>query len=368
MTVPESAAWPSLQRAIESARPKPPRQSLLVRFKGKIIPGYRPPSAFALRDPVPPGIYILIYHSVIDPEHRRQWEQCYTKGEVTTAGFAKQLDWFLERMTPIRLGAAPEMLAKGMPDKPYFAVTFDDGFENVLRNALPITQTRNIYPTVFVNAAFARGEETFFRVLSAVLTATGGEKLLAKVLKSKIPDLPWSEDPVELFAQTRTFYRPEKMEQACEAAYQAHSGKRHDHLQCHLSVEDVRLMVEKGWEFGNHTYGHRNLSVLDQKEVFASIERNRDFWSQAGIDLIPFVGYPIGRTGDVNAYVGLWLRQNPQVHGIFANGGVNFLLHRTQWLRFGLGKKEGDAILTKVWQEILVSQQVLANAKFIDNP
>jgi len=306
--------WPCLQRQLELETPVAPAHSLFVRLSKKFIPGFQSPSPFALNDQMPPGIYILIYHSVVNLENRREWERCYSKGETTTISFSNQMDWFLRHMVPIRLSEAPSILEKSDLDKPYFAVTFDDGFENLLRNALPITQARKIYPTVFVNGAFANGEETLFRVLSAVLTSTGGEKTLAKALNSKIPDVRWDKDPTTLFNQTKTHYRPNAMEKACEEAFRAHHGGSHQDLKTHLSVDEVRHLSEQGWEVGNHTYAHRLLGTLDVGEVFSSIEHNRDFWSEAGIDLVPFLAYPVGRLQDINKYVHQWLEQNPEIH------------------------------------------------------
>lgn len=198
--------------------------------------------------------------------------------------------------------------------------------------------------------------------LAAALTATGGEPLLANLLQSSSPEIEWSADPQRLFSQTKQFYRPNLMEEACDEAYRCHSGGDHTLLKSHLSVDEVRELSTMGWEIGNHTYGHRILGTLDKASVFAAIERNQAFWAQAGIDLIPFLGYPIGRAQDVNVHVLLWLQKNPQMHGIFANGGVNFLLNRTQWLRFSLSGNTDQALLTSIGKEIQKSRQVLAKS------
>lgn len=358
--VQNSSGWPFLQRSIEKESPVPPAHPMFVRLAKRLIPGFQSPDPFALKTPLPPGIYIAIFHSIVDPQNRREWEQFYTKGETTTTIFAQQLDWFLDRMTPIRLSEAPNLLESGAPKKPYFVVTFDDGFENLLRNALPITQMRNIQPTVFVNAAFAAGEETFFRILAAILTATGGTKLLANALQSAIPDIVWDDDPVTLFNQTKTIYRPESMETVCQQVYHAHHGGNHRDLHVHLSVEEVRLLSQSGWEIANHTYAHRFLGTLDAQAVFSAIERNQNFWQEAGINLIPFLGFPIGRSQDVNDHVQQWLDLHPQVHGIFANRGINFAFCRKEWLRFGLGHAVGKQMASRLWREIIVTQQALA--------
>jgi peptidoglycan/xylan/chitin deacetylase (PgdA/CDA1 family) len=104
---------------------------------------------------------VLYYHSV--PASQRRW-------------FARQLDVVLRCARPVRTDEDID-LASG---KNCVAITFDDGFENFLTQALPELEKRNIPATVFViadgmNREF--GSETY------------AEKLLSLAQVQSLPSL-----------------------------------------------------------------------------------------------------------------------------------------------------------------------------------
>jgi peptidoglycan/xylan/chitin deacetylase (PgdA/CDA1 family) len=77
------------------------------------------------------GCVVLAYHSVSSSER---------------AQFARQMDALLSCATPV--SAAIESLPD--PSKRYAAVTFDDGLENIIANALPELAERKIPSTLFI--------------------------------------------------------------------------------------------------------------------------------------------------------------------------------------------------------------------------
>ena len=78
-----------------------------------------------------PRCVVLYYHAV-PPEQRRR--------------FARQMDILLRWATPVRADLSGPL----PPGKHYAAVTFDDGFQSVLHNALPELEQRRIPSTIFV--------------------------------------------------------------------------------------------------------------------------------------------------------------------------------------------------------------------------
>jgi peptidoglycan/xylan/chitin deacetylase (PgdA/CDA1 family) len=78
-----------------------------------------------------PTCVVVAYHSVTEKERSR---------------FEAQMDCLLRRTTPLRADVA------SLPSdiKAYSVVTFDDGFQNVVDNALPVLAERGIPATLFV--------------------------------------------------------------------------------------------------------------------------------------------------------------------------------------------------------------------------
>ncbi|MBF0423181.1 MAG: polysaccharide deacetylase family protein [Magnetococcales bacterium] len=340
MTAPTPAPpWPLLQHALEAtptpAVPLPPTLGRLVdRYHTWLPPTWRPNRRIRF----PNGIYILVYHSIVDPEDRSLWEQCYRKGETTKDKFKKQLEFILQSMTPIALSALPALWARGRPDRPYCAITFDDGFVNNLTHAHPIISELGLRPTIFVNSEFAKKKQNFFRVLAAVLIHHGHARHLAANLRRQAPQHPWPEDDPGLFNELKKHYIVNVVEEVTEATYREFLGDPAD-LNIHLDRDGVAELMRHGWEIGNHTRAHRLLSQQNQEEITHAIEGNADDWRQEAIPLIDFIAYPVGRAQDAGPELWHWMQQRPQWHGMFANGGVNFSLQRTEWLRFSLGDR-----------------------------
>lgn len=254
--------WPRMQRAVEQARPAC-RAGRLRRLVHKV----RPHSLS-----LPPGIYILAFHSVIDPEGCQPWERAYDKVSVTVGNFKNQLGFLSQHVTPISLSEALTFV-DGEIDRPYLVLTFDDGYRNALTNAAPIIRHFGLRPTLFVNGAFTGGS-VYYRVLVAMLTRNGHAAVLAEELSWRIESVPWSSDAATLFNQTKDQYVvPGVIEEAANTAFRRVLGDPAA-LYSHLEPDDVATLVSLGWEVGNHTYRHDVLCQLSKEQVGGSIEAN----------------------------------------------------------------------------------------------
>lgn len=94
-----------------------------------------------------PPVPVLLYHSVHDEPPG--WLAPYT---VTRRDFAAQLDALLDSgRTPVTAGQIAAALSGGadLPEQP-IAVTFDDGYLDFLRHAMPEIAARAIPVTLFV--------------------------------------------------------------------------------------------------------------------------------------------------------------------------------------------------------------------------
>lgn len=348
-------SWPALQRAIEAtSAPMEQPPSLWQRVRRGLVPGG---SSSSKKVAYPNGVYILVYHSVVDPNDRQPWEQCYRKGEVLVEQFRCQIEYMLTHMTPIALSQLSSGLVQGGLDRPYVAITFDDGFRNNLTVADSVLQEYNLKPTVFVSGAFANGQEVFFRVLSAVLIARGHAAALADRLRSLTGGYDWSHDGLILFGQMKQNYVADVIEQATAEVYRHHLG---DPLQLavHLQVDEIRQLYASGWEIANHTEAHRLLSHQSATAAVQSIENNARFWQHQGINLINFLAFPVGRAQDVNQAVSEWLDKTPEINGVFSNDGVNFSYRRKEWLRFSLGSQTRPEVMDRmIRQQIARTKQ-----------
>lgn len=342
--------WPVLQPALEkaTARQVPPDR---IRSLARRIA--------RTADDFPPGVYVFAYHGVVDPAHLTDWERAFQKGAVSVSDFQTHLEFLSKRMTPLPLSAAAQF-ADGRPvDRAYFVITFDDGYTNQGTHAAPLIARYGIRPTVFVNGLFAEGR-VHYRVLAAILIRRGHAAQVAAELRKRDPRVNWSAEPLELFTQTKNFYRaPGLIEEAIESTYRRRIG---DPLteNVHLSVERVRELQQSGWEIANHTYAHTPLALLDDLGVSYAIECNREYWRQKGIPLIDALAFPNGATRDVNRSVGKYLHSHPRTQAFFCNGGVNLVPKRTEWLRMFAGTGSAARLKQRLHDQVALTRQAMS--------
>ncbi|HIJ82845.1 MAG TPA: polysaccharide deacetylase family protein [Magnetococcales bacterium] len=314
-----------------------------------------------MRKKIPKGVYILLYHSVVDPNQRELWEQGYRKGETTILQLQEQLKFMLSHMPAVALSELPGLWANGSLEKSVFAVTFDDGFTNNLTQAGPIIQQLGLHPTVFVCSEFARKRQSLYRVLAGVLVLKGYAARLAANLRAQLPGQDWPDDGAALQSLMKGHYAADVMEEVTDATYRECLGDP-NHLNVHLDRDGVERLHRAGWEIGNHTRAHRLLSHQTPDQVAMAIEDNSHYWEQQKIPLIHFLAYPVGRAIDVGPGVHAWLQRYPHMHGMFGNGGINFSLRRNEWLRFSLGEQTSwDGCEKIMLHQIRRTQSALEN-------
>lgn len=316
----EARAWPSLERAIEEAG------------RGGWRPWQRIASARSRRasGDFPPGIYIFTFHSVIRREDAQTWERAYDKVAVTVDAFRATLDFLSAQFAPLTLSDALAFVDRDV-DRPYGVLTFDDGYTNTLTQAAPVVAEFGYTPALFVNAAFAKGD-VYYRVLAAMLTRDGHASVLAEELRKRVPSVPWSSDPERLFDQTKDAYVRGAVEEGTAAAFRRVFGDPSS-LCVHLTPEQVRSLVGRGWQVGNHTYGHDVLNDLTADAVADTLERNERYWKSEGVTMLPCIAFPNGAARHVGRGVVEYLDRRRELHGMFCNGGVNVRARRTEWLR-----------------------------------
>lgn len=346
-------AWVERQRQIESLNEKRRHPTAL----GRLVEKARQYRSSRGRDKaLPGGVYILAYHGIVSDRPRR-WETLYRKGSVTAACFQSHLQALKNQAEFVALEKVPALFSSGLPDRPYFAVTFDDGYSNLLSAALPATRDLDIRPTVFLNGAFAGGE-VYYRVLAAMLATPAMAEYLRAELARSCPGVAWSNDPLGLFNQTKDQYQPFKLEAAIDRVFRDQIGDPRD-LMVHLTVDDVKSLSSAGWSFADHTYNHVPLKFLDADGIAMQCNRNRDFWSANGIPLLDWLAYPNGKSSDVGQATDDYLESNPQIQGVFCNGGMNLVAARKSWLRLCPGEWPPVLLLDKMRQAAELSASLV---------
>ncbi|HJQ80512.1 MAG TPA: polysaccharide deacetylase family protein [Lacipirellulaceae bacterium] len=96
---------------------------------------------------------ILFYHRVAD-DHPNAWT-------MTTRRFAAQVDWLRARFDIVSLAEAQPRIASGINATPTACITFDDGYADNMRFAVPLLLRHEIPFTYFVSTNHVLGGDPF---------------------------------------------------------------------------------------------------------------------------------------------------------------------------------------------------------------
>jgi peptidoglycan/xylan/chitin deacetylase (PgdA/CDA1 family) len=151
--------------------------------------------------------------------------------------FARQMEWLAAHRRVVSLAEAVRLMdAKGRLPAGVASVTFDDGFVGVHEFAMPVLLQEGLQATFFV--------------VAGALGATGA-------------DADWVRD--------------------------APSPRRT------LSATQLLELRDAGFEIGSHSYTHRNLTTLNEREVVSDLRRSRDVLEDLIQRPVTLFAYPGGR-------------------------------------------------------------------------
>nr|AFI78759.1 polysaccharide deacetylase [uncultured bacterium ws198A12] len=116
-----------------------------MRIPGKkaLARAFRPVQSF-----VAPGGLVLGYHRVSDSG----WDPL--RLAISRDNFTNQLEHIAERYTPVSLNSILEGQKRGQNLKGRIAITFDDGYDDFVANALPELARLKIPVTIFVTTGY----------------------------------------------------------------------------------------------------------------------------------------------------------------------------------------------------------------------
>ncbi len=281
----------------------------------------------------PPGVYILLYHSIYNPKSHHPWEVAYRKVSTEISNFESQIQLFSDNAEFIRLSSIPDLFRNQLT-KPYFSVTFDDAYTTVLPNAAEFLEQRRIAPTVFVNSDFCFNGKVYYRALEALLRSRGHGQDLKNAYRQTYGSLFDSEHTPRRLSKTH--YQYTVTERVVLDVWNRHIGHNMP-KNIHMQRSDLIYLKNAGWECGVHTKSHPSLAALTLGQQDSEIKGCYRAMKQQGLNPIRFLSYPHGDYRFLNQHTYTWISEHKSWNACFALGGVNFSPNRTEWLRIPAG-------------------------------
>ena len=248
---------------------------------------------------------ILGYHRVSDGPDPYQLA-------VSPERFAEHLEVLARVARPLHVAELPELLAAGQVPRRTVAVTFDDGYADVLHLAKPLLTQFGIPATVFVTSG-ALGRELWWDRLDRVASAASsglpfdlsigrsGVKWHGKGLTGARPD--WREVLYPILRALDQTTRDAVLDRLAELVGLSPRTDRVG-LRRVVSPDELRELADGNLvQIGAHTVTHPALSQLSsdcQREEIAGSRRQLE--AELGRPVTGF-SYPFGDTGTRGATI-----------------------------------------------------------------
>lgn len=236
---------------------------------------------------------ILIYHRVLE---ERDW---LVPGTIDAPTFQWQMSALAQHFRVLPLGEALRRREEGSLPSRAAAVSFDDGYEDNARIALPILSRLGIPACFFVATGFLDGGIMWNDVVIESLRHTRRKEIDLDAIGVGHVSI---DSPSERRAVLRDIikalkYLPtEERESAVEMVRRA-TGAADGGAPLMMSSADVQRLHQAGMEIGGHTVTHPILAQLDPERSRAEIGDGRLRLQEIVDAPVELFAYPNGKPG-----------------------------------------------------------------------
>lgn len=209
-------------------------------------------------------VAVLMYHGVVaDNESLAEGDWL----QVRASEFRRQMAWLARHYRVIGFDEALAGGAEGEDHRPCAIISFDDGYANNYRVALPILADFGLKATVFV-ATGRVGSEGLFWWDRLHLAAAGRTLPMAEIARFKALPAQLLDAEVDAYIRARGWHAPS----TAPAAYRS------------LSFDELQALLQSARvEIGSHTHGHQILENLSEAETVSTLSESCAFLRRQGI-------------------------------------------------------------------------------------
>ncbi len=251
------------------------------------------------------SLLILTYHSVLP--YSDKFESFDYRNCVSCERFDEQLSILKKSYRPITLSMAMERLQTKSLQGREVVITFDDGFLNNHKYALPVLQKHGLSSVFYISTAFIGKQEMLWTekvndiIMNAPvksITVDFGEKTRLK-LQTVI-------DRENASVRVRNYlkYQPWKTQEnvigalISETGYSPKAINADPDRYAFMNWDNVRELDKAGMEIGSHTHNHLLLNMLNAQESYKELKDSRDLIEKNLKKKCPFFSYPNGAVGN----------------------------------------------------------------------
>jgi len=248
------------------------------------------------------GAVVLRYHSVNDDP---VWGRNYIQGSLAVPPhvFDSQMSFLASRYDVVGIGHLARLIADGeLVDRRLAAITFDDGYEDNYRNALPILRNHGLEAAFYVTTGSVGDSGVLWtvRLRHAVTTCPHGSISLPGVGEREV-DVSTDEArerAVRLLSGMVKRSPPSDADRLLEEILEACGDSDFvPDRRIIMNEDEIRRMRDAGMTIGAHTVNHYNLTCLENRDIAYELRESRRFLEEVTGEPVRHLAYPDGRTG-----------------------------------------------------------------------
>lgn len=237
-----------------------------------------------------PRLSILAYHRVLaapDP---------LLPGEPTAAEFAARMRWIKANFNVLRLTEAAGALRENRLPQRAVCITFDDGYADNYRLALPILRRLGLPATFFVATGFLEGGCMFNDVVIEALRRASGPDLELDDLGLGCHPLASDEQRSRaigrILERLKYFELERRQDAALEIARRAGARAPQDLM---MRADEVRALHTEGMDLGAHTVSHPILAEVSAERAREEMAAGRERLEAITGAKVRVFAYPNGK-------------------------------------------------------------------------
>ena len=247
------------------------------------------------------GGTILRYHSVSDDE---SWAGDYIQKSlvVTPDVFARQIAFLTRRHRVVSVGEMVEqMRSRRGVDPRGVAITFDDGYEDNYRNALPVLREHGATATFYVaTSTVADARIPWTVALRRAVKLCDRADVSLSFLGGRSMDVSTYAKKEAMIRMVTGIAKRCKLNEIESILAEVHeeTGSRTDlrARRIMMNWDEIRELHSAGMTIGAHTHSHYNLPSLDTSDVAQEVVASRRDIEEALQAPVEHFAYPNGRT------------------------------------------------------------------------
>ena len=253
---------------------------------------------------------ILLYHGVTDLKKNNGIEN-FSKKHIAKKTFFRQMKFIKNNCNVISMNELLNYSKKGFLPANSVLVTFDDGFENNFRVAVPILKKLKIPATFYITTGLIGKKELFWvDKIEDTINFSKKKIINLKLDKTKTFNISSNRKKKSAVKKIKSFCKSSKskkkdliINQLIEETGIKPSYKHSRNYKI-MNWKQIKLISSNRlFEIGGHSHDHNILTKISKKEMKKNIKQSIETLKNKLKKKIIYFSYPEGQKTDFNNYI-----------------------------------------------------------------